>query len=81
MLAAPAAWRRPYQRWQRIRPEVLLQKMPSSIVLLFGRNNAAASVTRVVKLGNNSVENLATCLLRSGVTYKKQRRPASKTRR
>jgi hypothetical protein len=47
---------------------VLLQKMPSSIVLLFGRNNAAASVTRVVKLGNNSVENLAT--LRGGVTYK-----------
>lgn len=42
--------------------------MPSSIVLLFGRNNAAASVTRVVKLGNNSVENLAT--LRAGLLTK-----------
>jgi hypothetical protein len=60
MPAAPAAWHRLYRRSQRIRPEVLLQKMPSSIVLLVGRDNAAASVTRMVKLVNNSVENLAT---------------------
>jgi hypothetical protein len=52
---------------------VLLQKMPSSIVLSFGRNNAATSMTRVVKLGNNPVENLATLFVLRSVVSKQRR--------